>query len=423
MIAAWMARAILTAALVAVAAVALDRTLRLWQRQTRLVWIVAIVISIIVPALGLVQLLGWLPRSSGLSALAAPLGAVAVVLPAVVIGSAPPMFDALFALGWMAASLLLAVRFVRSARVLALRRRDWRFTEVDGQSLLVSDNAGPAVIGFREPVVVVPDWVLGLDASLRALVLRHEREHVDGGDPRLLLGAVVAAVLFPWNLALWFQVFRLRSAMELDCDARVLRAFPDARRYGSLLLAVAQRGDRAGLLVPALNHPNSLLARRIFAMRRVAPKYRVPRSVSLTAVAALLVAVACEVQTAPDVPKPEGVVQAKIERARPTTVPADQPYFEFQVEDPVTRAASSPSPRFPDVLRRRGIGGEVLAQFVVGADGRADLSTFHVLKSTDDRFTDAVRNALPEMQFNPALVGGKAVRQLVQTPFTFSLNK
>ena len=38
-------------------------------------------------------------------------------------------------------------------------------------------------------------------------------------------------------------------------------------------------------------------------------------------------------------------------------------------------------------------------------------------------FTQAVKNALPNMRFYPAEVGGKKVKQLVQQPFTFSLSK
>jgi protein TonB len=46
-----------------------------------------------------------------------------------------------------------------------------------------------------------------------------------------------------------------------------------------------------------------------------------------------------------------------------------------------------------------------------------------VLKSSHELFTQAVKNALPNMRFYPAEVGGKKVKQLVQQPFTFSLSK
>ena len=104
-------------------------------------------------------------------------------------------------------------------------------------------------------------------------------------------------------------------------------------------------------------------------------------------------------------------------------VTTDQPYFEFQVEKPVVQAPGSAQPKFPDQLRTAGIEGEVLAQFVVDTTGRAEVSTFKVLKTTHELFTLAVKNALPQMRFLPAEVGGHKVKQLVQQPFTFALQK
>jgi protein TonB len=101
----------------------------------------------------------------------------------------------------------------------------------------------------------------------------------------------------------------------------------------------------------------------------------------------------------------------------------NQTYFEFQVEQPVTPAPGTSMARYPDLMRTAGVEGEVLAEFVVGEDGAADVGSFKVLKSTHPSFTNAVREALPRTRFNPARVGGKAVRQLVQQPFTFSITK
>jgi protein TonB len=38
-------------------------------------------------------------------------------------------------------------------------------------------------------------------------------------------------------------------------------------------------------------------------------------------------------------------------------------------------------------------------------------------------FVQSVKNALPQMKFIPAEVGGRKVKQLVQQPFTFSITK
>ena len=107
----------------------------------------------------------------------------------------------------------------------------------------------------------------------------------------------------------------------------------------------------------------------------------------------------------------------------PQPVNTDQPYFEFQVEKQVAPLPNNPGPRYPDMLRSANVEGEVLAQFVVDTTGRAEMSTFKVLKSSHDLFTNAVKSALSNMRFYPAEVGGRKVKQLVQMPFQFSLTK
>lgn len=99
----------------------------------------------------------------------------------------------------------------------------------------------------------------------------------------------------------------------------------------------------------------------------------------------------------------------------------NQTYFEFQVEKPAEMLQDSPKPRYPSVLESSGISGEVAAQFVVRSDGKADMDTFKVLKSTNDLFTQAVKNVLPRMHFSPAMIGGKPVNQLVQQSFQFAV--
>jgi protein TonB len=99
----------------------------------------------------------------------------------------------------------------------------------------------------------------------------------------------------------------------------------------------------------------------------------------------------------------------------------NQTYFEFQVEKPAEMLAESPRPKYPSVLESSGIAGEVQAQFVVSSSGKADLDSFKVLKSTNELFTQAVKNNLPRMKFSPAMIGGKPVNQLVQQSFQFAV--
>jgi protein TonB len=102
-------------------------------------------------------------------------------------------------------------------------------------------------------------------------------------------------------------------------------------------------------------------------------------------------------------------------------VTTNQTYFEFQVEKPAEMLAESPKPKYPSVLESSGIAGEVQAQFVVSSAGKADMDSFKVLKSTNELFTQAVKNVLPRMKFSPAMIGGKPVNQLVQQSFQFAV--
>jgi TonB family protein len=100
-----------------------------------------------------------------------------------------------------------------------------------------------------------------------------------------------------------------------------------------------------------------------------------------------------------------------------------QPFFEYQVDKPVMAVPGSALPVYPPELKARKVEGEVVVAFVVDTAGMAEVNTLKILKSTDSAFTEAVRVALPQMRFIPALVGQKKVRQLVQQPFVFAISK
>jgi protein TonB len=104
-------------------------------------------------------------------------------------------------------------------------------------------------------------------------------------------------------------------------------------------------------------------------------------------------------------------------------VNTDQPYFDFQVEKPVAQIPGSGTPNYPDILRSSSVEGQVLAQFVVDTTGRVEIASFKVIQSSHALFESSVRSALPRMRFLPAEVAGRKVKQLVQQPFVFNLNK
>jgi TonB family protein len=401
-------------------------------------------------------------------------------------------------------------------------------------------------------------------------VLRHEDEHRRARDPFLLAFAIALVVLLPWNVGVLWQVRRLRLAVELDCDARVLGAEPHPERYGLLLLTIAQRRSHGlARLITSLLEPAHHLGERITAMQSpVRPVSRV-RPVLLAASAAGFVLLACTMNPPGDPVSPSAVTRERVDsgfieipaartaldstrytldklrytidslqyvigqmrqlevrtridslvvgviptqnpvriepqqidvkplvvdikplivdvkpltveiparvRVKPDTIPLVQQgvvspvdslrsrmiqvapivapptaqlgavsqitaetvaprqatlttpdtgraMWEFQVATPARWIPGSGMTKYPAELKAAGIQGSVLAQFVVDTAGRADMSTFKALRSSHERFTEAVRNALPTMRFTPAaLPTGRSVKQVIQQEFSFTI--
>jgi bla regulator protein blaR1 len=589
MIASWMLYAILISILLSLAGIAAERALSMRGRPTRFVWVASLALSLAWPAApAIARLVPSAPRAVHVMPFTIVVQApgVASADEVAAIARARIVDRSLVGL-WLTLTAVMLGRLAIGVISLERLRGTWKRGRVDGVPVQLSSNVGPAVVGLRPMDVVLPEWILSLDASLRALVLKHEEEHRAAGDPYLLFGAAIAVALMPWNAALWFQARRLRLAIEMDCDARVLRVHPSPERYGMLILTIAQRRSIAPtLFAPMLSEPTSNLERRILAMRTTTRRlarttmygggivavgllafasslqsagtsFKAPNVAAVVARAAALAAPAIRPETIP-VRKPEptssadgknqvrklepvevtGVARMKnafprypamlasagVEgatlvrfstdaegRAIPSTalmlmsthdlfsasvrtalqtwrgpanstvqvpyvfvmadqtakdlkglegglppgavvvvgtrrvgaaaatagvfssivgsradpMPADDErvFRDFQVEQQVSPVPGNHAPRYPDMLRSAKVEGTVLAEFVVDVNGYADTTTFRVLRSTHELFTAAVRQSIGTMRFNPALVGGRPIKQLVQMPFQFSLIK
>ena len=427
MIAAWMLGSTVFALLLCVAAFSVERIFRMTGRPTRTPWAVALLLAVVWPLIAPLVLTPHQDNTAGLPLIITG----AAVSPAAMIAAQLPSPSAvwekrvatLLLVVWIAFSVFMLVRLFIAARVLARVTRTAKQVQVDGESVLVTESLGPAVIGLWTPKVAVPEWFLQLDDSLRAMVLRHEREHCNSHDPQLVWLASLSVALMPWNAGVWFLSRRLRLALEIDCDARTLRREPDATKYGRLLLLIAQRQSSyplASMLAESTSH----LSRRITAMQMIPLRKPAVRVVLFTGIAAGAIAIACSPRVASDLTgpgaKPVSATAAKLEAEKmgPGTV-----YFESQVEVPVTSAPGSLGPIYPAELKTKGVQGTVLAMFVVNEQGLPEVSSLKVIRADDPQFAEAVRTALPNMRFTSAKVGGRPVKQLVQQPFSFAIDK
>ncbi len=142
---------------------------------------------------------------------------------------------------------------------------------LDGVPVVVTDSMGPATVGLWRSHVLVPRWVLALPRVQQQYVVRHEDEHRRAHDARLLFAASLLLILMPWNLALWWQLRRLRLAVEMDCDNRVVTGLGNATAYGELLLRVAQAASRGPRLQPALLGGAGMLEHRLTVLLAPTP--------------------------------------------------------------------------------------------------------------------------------------------------------
>lgn len=426
MIAAWMLFSLVTGCALTAAATAIDHIAFLARRPRRFTWLTALVLTCCWPAIALFRGAPFALRHSPIAespqvVVAHRPSAFAISTPSWDIS---PHWSVVILVAWGLLSSGLIARVVLAARQIKRHRNAWRAIEIDGMNVHLTTDVGPAVIGLRPMHVVLPEWVLGMDPPLRGLILRHEAEHRAARDPYLLLVGTLMTALIPWNLPLWFQMRRLRLAIELDCDARVLNLHPRWEQYALLLLTIAQRRSGARqVLAPALSESTSNLERRITAMRTmpILSRFRAV-CLSLAATAAFALACAVDKPESPDSPKRAHVPAnqttgvAGVQSAdRATTT-----FFEFQVDKPVVARETSHL-RYPASMRGSGISGELWAQYVVDETGRVDMQTFKTLKSPGPAFTAAVKTALPTWRFDPAVVHGQEVKQLVQQAFIFRL--
>ena len=191
-------------------------------------------------------------------------------------------------------SLAFVAVFVAVGRRFRTARRQWPLVTMHGVDVRVAPRVGPVVLGFVRPEIVVPRWLLARPADEQRLVVTHEYEHVHAGDPLLLGLAWAAVVVAPWNLAVWYMLSRLRLAVELDCDTRVLRRGAAPRSYGSLLIDVAQHASDLRLSALALADNSTHLHQRILAMNPSVPRFARVRGGLAATFALAGVLVACQ---------------------------------------------------------------------------------------------------------------------------------
>jgi TonB family protein len=408
MIAHWMLYCLAVGALLSLGALAMERAMRAFALPQRWVWATAMMAMLALPAAA-----RWMPRApQPVPVTAAASGEVGMPIQGTGAAESKPRIDIAaldrpLVIGWIGMTAAALLALVAAWAVLERRRRGWRAAEVDGVPVLLSPATGPAVIGLFRSRIVLPQWVVA-DASddVRALLLEHEREHLRAGDPKLLALGLTVVALMPWNPAAWWQLRRLRLAVEVDCDARVLARRADVRAYGSLLLEVGRRGTRGHLLAAAFSEPRSFLERRIRIMTQ---RMQRPRARTLAPLAAVCAAALLGMRA---LPAPATPVHVPASAARADTV---QPVL-VNAND-VSRALKQ---YYPPMLHDAGVTGSAEVEVRVTAEGV--VAGVRVLQASHPGFGDAAAQALAVARFRPARSQGAAVAYTFTLPVRFELS-
>lgn len=302
-------------------------------------------------------------------------------------------------------------------RLRAIRRRATPAASLDAMSgeltlelhtaadVMFSDEVdGPATVGWRRAVVLLPRRVMDLSPAAQRAVLCHELIHVRRRD------WLATALEEAWCAALWFHpgarllTSRACLAREMLVDEQTIRHTRDRRAYAEALLAFAnpQRhliGATALIGRRQLSQRISLIAQEVSMSRN--------RVASLVVLSAVIVAAATLSAT-------NSVPMVGEFQAQDTTVykPGNGITLPFVVKEV--------KPEYPkDMMSGEKVQGSVWMRCVVLADGK--VGDIEITRSLHPRLDKEAGQALAQWEFKPGSKDGKPVPVEVTIEMTFTL--
>jgi len=430
MVAAWIAYCLLVSALIGCAALTAERGLNVYRRPVRWAWLAALVGSLALPAIA------WLaPTLRPASAVNLPFQAIPLgILSAAGLDGAAGAGQGARALSavWPALNLALGVMWVLSvlafgtyvtAAVVRVRRErtTWKDDRLIGRSVKLSSNGGPAVVGFFRGVIVLPAWAARLEEEVLRLVFLHEEEHRRAGDQRLFTLGLLSVAATPWNPVLWWQLRRLRLAIEFDCDRRVLNHGVSTESYGEALLAVGSRLSHVPIAATAFAEPKSNLERRFHMLTSDSRSRKGLRVAAAGVLVCMLGVLSCEA------PTPVSTVEVEDANPAEALAPADGDVSETpsfvpydtppRLQNPDEISASLKS-NYPEDLKAAGTGGRVELWMYVTKDGVVENSQVKTT-SGEPALDAAAEKVAASMQFEPARNEGSPTHVWVSQWITF----
>jgi len=111
--------------------------------------------------------------------------------------------------------------------------------------------AGPFCWQIHQPVIVLPEFVLGLPKGELRMIVRHEFSHLRAGHPLHLFLQRIVEALFWFHPLVWWASYRATCCREFRCDKESIRHNDEASEYLRGLLRLAERGISPAAGLPA----------------------------------------------------------------------------------------------------------------------------------------------------------------------------
>ena len=124
-------------------------------------------------------------------------------------------------------------------------------------------------------------------------------------------------------------------------------------------------------------------------------------------------------------PPPEGVTISAsmniVPEVRDPNMFRGMKVFDISMLDQTPVAKFQARPQYPFEMRRAGIAGEVVVDFIVDTNG--DVQNAYALRSSQREFESAAVQAVSKWKFKPGRKSGRDVPTHMQVPIVFTLNE
>ena len=399
---------------------------RVGARAEHRMWVGALIAAVMLPACRL-RLAGLLPISAGagaggsVTARVSPIGAVsglggAMRLPAwavdvvlVVYGCALLFFAARLAWGvWKTRRIAGQASAVSPEGGLAAswERYCGRLSARDARIYCSRAVSGPVVVGFRAPMLLVPEGFLeSVSEADWEAALAHEFAHIERRDFAKSVAYGVLSLPVAWHPVARLVAARIAESREVVCDEMAAEAAQGRKEYAHSLLRLAQMlvdGPRREPLHAIGIFDGNTLERRVMTLLRKPVEMRKARRLVSVAACVALGLTACGSALALRMRVDGAAVAAPT--VNPDQAKKDATSAPLHVKIASVQVLYKKNPVYPPDAKKNPVNGVVVLRTIINESGVPE--DVQVVKSLRADYDQSAVDAVREWRYSPYLLNG-----------------